>query len=525
MTHNIIKKTILIFAVGILLSGCTKDFDSINTNPKAPVSTAPDLLLPGVISSIIGSWGGFGGEEGLLITQHAAEIQSTSTDTYSWVSESQPYETGYNTLRNIYNLITASQDSEGLSGYYGIGLTLKTLIYDFMTDVYGDIPYANAIEGRTDNNFFPAFTSQEEIYKGMLSDLELANKVLSNDAVIITGDILYAGDVAKWQKFTNSLRLRLLMRISDIDLQTAKAGIQEIVNNPDKYPIFGSNEDMAALQHTVENPPSRFLSRVGSFDGYRLSETLENRLKAMNDVRLKVFAQPITASEKDIYSDNWDDYEGILNGLTAEESDLYSPTGDPEKSGSNYISKLGVLYACRECSEKASASAAQTIIMSYSEVAFLLAEATQRNFIANKSAEAYYQDGIKASFDYYKERMNVGGWAELANVLQDVDMDAYLSQERVAFSQNIQEDLNKIYLQKWISQYYVGLESWSDWRRTSQPEVIPGPGAVNDKKVPVRFLYPIDVKSTNNENYKKAVENMGGDTLNNRLWWDVLDNY
>ncbi|WP_111310088.1 SusD/RagB family nutrient-binding outer membrane lipoprotein [Confluentibacter sediminis] len=525
MTQNIIKKTILIFVAGILWSSCTKDFEIINTNPKAPVSTAPDLLLPGIISSIVDSWGGFGGEEGLLVTQHAAEIQSTSTDTYSWVSESQPYATGYNTLRNIYNLINASQDSEGLSGYYGIGLILKALTYNFMTDVYGDIPYADAIKGRADANFFPEFTSQKEIYNGMLSDLELANDVLSNDAVTITGDILYAGDVNKWRKLSNSLRLRLLMRISDIDLQTAKAGIQDIVNNPDKYPVFGSNEDMAALQHNTENPPSRFFSRVGSFDGYRLSETLENRLKAMNDVRLKVFAQPITASEMDIYSDNWDDYEGMLNGLTAEESDLYSPTEDPEKSGSNYISKLGVLYACRECSEKASASAAQTIIMSFSEVAFLLAEATQRNFITKKSAEVYYQDGIKASFDYYKERISVGGWTEIAKALENVDMNAYLSQEKVAFSGNIQEDLNKIYLQKWISQYYVGLEAWSNWRRTSQPKVIPGPGAVNDKKVPVRFLYPIDVKSTNNENYKKAVENMGGDTLNNRLWWDVLDNY
>ncbi|WP_067146404.1 SusD/RagB family nutrient-binding outer membrane lipoprotein [Pseudotamlana agarivorans] len=508
----------------LLLTNCTNDFDEINTNYKNPLIASPELLLPGIIKSTSYSWGGLGGEEGLVVTQHAGEMQSTNDDTYNWYPNEKPYDAGYNTLRNVNNLIEVSQVSDALKGYYGAGLVLKCLNYHFITDAYGDIPYSEASLGRTEGNFFPSFTPQSEIYEGILNDLELANEILSNVTSDISGDILFSGDILKWRKFANSLKLRLLLRILDVKPQVAIEGIKNIVNNPSDFPIFQSNEDMAALQHEIDNPPSRYDTRVGSFDSYRLSKIMEIRLKELNDSRLKVFAQPISASEKGIYSENWDDYGGILNGLNADDSESYSPTNNPDKSGSNYISRLGVLYACKECSDLASPIAAQTVIMSYSEVQFILAEATTRGIIDSKDAEVYYQNGIRASFEYYLERVKVGGWNDLAEELESLDMTVYLSQEKVNLTSEISQDLDKILLQKWISQFYVGFESWSDWRRTNRPEVTPGPGAGNDKKVPVRFLYPNDVKSTNNDNYQLAVDNIGGDNINTKLWWDVFSN-
>ena len=162
--------------------------------------------------------------------------------------------------------------------------------------------------------------------------------------------------------------------------------------------------------------------------------------------------------------------------------------------------------------------------MSYSELQFILAEARERDFITVGDAQQYYENGIKASFTYYASRANAGGWSDIANALVNTDLDAYIGQPMVAYTGTIDEKLEKLYKQKWISLFYTGFEAWSDWRRTGLPEVIPGPDAVNSGNVPVRFQFPNSVKSTNNENYQKAVQNMGADDLNTRLWWDTTSN-
>ncbi|GLB50297.1 SusD/RagB family nutrient-binding outer membrane lipoprotein [Neptunitalea lumnitzerae] len=522
MKHTISK--LFFLATAIVMVGCTNDFEDINTNKQNPTEAAPNLLLTGVIRSSATTTAALGAEEGLVVTQHAAKVQSTNDDIYNWDPNDQPYSRGYNALRDIYNMIDASKDSQGFSGYYGIALILKSWTYSVMTDAYGDLPYTEAIMGRESGDFFPEFSSQQVIYQGILADLEEANTVLAAAPSNIEGDILYGGDILKWQKFANSLRLRLLMRLADVDNATAVAGIQQIVNNPSTYPIFDSNDDNAALQHEVQNPSLGYDTREGSFNVWRLSVTMETRLKALNDWRIAAFFQPTTDSGQGIFSSDINDYVGVPNGLGDEASESYSPTGDPSMSGSNYISKLGVLYACSECTSESSYDAAQSIFMTYSEVAFLLAEARAVGYISVGSAETYYQNGIIASVEYYKDRVQVGGWTGIYNALDSMDMNIYLNQTGVAFTGNAQDDLAKIYEQKWIALFQTGLEAWSDWRRTSMPEVIPGPAARNDGEVPVRFLYPNSVKSLNSDNYEAAVENMGGDTLKTRLWWDTADN-
>ena len=159
--------------------------------------------------------------------------------------------------------------------------------------------------------------------------------------------------------------------------------------------------------------------------------------------------------------------------------------------------------------------------MSYSELQFILAEAAERGFISSGDAAMYYENGIRASFAYYTERVAAGGWSDIANAMQATDLEAYVGQDAVALTAATDDNLAKIALQKWISLFYTGFEGWSDWRRTGMPEVIPGPDAVNDGMVPVRFQYPNSVKSTNSENYNAAVQSMGTDDINTKLWWDV----
>lgn len=521
ITNN---KWILIAMLLFTAISCTDDFEEINTNPNFPESANPDLLLPGIMREMAYNWGDEGWEEGFTVTQYASRLQFTSGDRYDWSPTGDPYDHAYSSLRDVENILRDTKENEGQQNYYGVALIIKSWIYSYLTDAYGDVPYTDATKGISDDNITPQFTPQSEIYSGILADLKTANGILTG-LDNISGDILYGGDVLKWRKFANSLRLRLAMRISDVDNSRAVSEMTEITNTPATYPIFESDADAALLQWNSDNPQPKYNTRSGSFDEVRLSTTLETRLKDLGDRRLIVFAQPTSNSEKGIYSDDLDDYVGMPNGLDDDAALGYSPTGVAEESGSNFISRLGILLACRACNvEQASPTASQTIIMSYSELQFILAEAKERGFIAAGDAAEYYENGIVASFAYYTERVTVGGWNEIAADISAFDVDAYVAQASVAYTGATDEKLEKIGTQKWIALFYTGFEAWSDWRRTGMPEVVPGPDAVNSRKVPVRFQYPNSVKSTNKANYEEAVSRMGADNLNTRLWWDTSDN-
>ncbi|AUP80560.1 SusD/RagB family nutrient-binding outer membrane lipoprotein [Flavivirga eckloniae] len=523
-TKQFIKSLAAMAIIAIALISCDKDFEEINSNPNFSEEANPDLLLPGVIREMAHNWGNQGWEEGFTVTQYASRLQFTSGDRYDWSPTGNPYDDAYNSLRDIENIIRTTADNPATQNYYGVALVIKSWIYSYLTDAYGNVPYTEAIKGISDDNITPKFTPQSEIYDGLLKDLKQANTVLT-DASNISGDILYGGDILKWRKFANSLRLRLAMRISDVNNSRAVSEMNEIVNSSATYPIFENNEDAANMQWNSDNPQPKFNTRSGSFDEVRLSTTLETRLKDLNDIRLIVFAQPTSNSGQGIYSPNMDDYVGMPNGLDDDSALGYSPTGNPAESGSNFISRLGVLITCRACDvENASPTASQTIIMSYSELQFILAEARERGLISVGDASGYYNKGITASFEYYTERIIAGGWNDIATALQAFDIPDYIAQSSVAYTGTSDQKLEKIALQKWIALYYTGFEAWSDWRRTNMPEVIPGPDAVNEGKVPVRFQYPNSVKSTNNANYLEAVKNMGADDLNTRLWWDVASN-
>jgi len=515
------KKIVVIIFSMVLAVSCTEDFETININPNYSASAEPALLLPGVQREMAYNWGGQGWEEGFTVVQYGARLQFTSGDTYNWSPSGDPYSDAYASLRDVENIIRNTEVDEEAQSYYGVALVMKSWIYSYVTDAYGDIPYSEATLGIENGNVTPAFDAQSAVYAGILADLETANTVLT-DADNISGDIFYNGDIEKWRKFANSLRLRLLMRISDVDNATAVAGMTQITDNPSAYPIFENNEDMTFVEWNSDNPQPKYESRSGSFDEVRLSQTLETRLKDLNDNRLYVFAQPTTASEKGIFSEDFDDYVGMPNGLDDEAALGYSPSGNPDESGSNFISRLGILLGCRACNpEQASATASHTIIMSYSELQFILAEAAEKGYISTGDATTYYENGIRASFAYYTDRVAAGGWSDIVNAMQATDIDGYVAQADVVLTDATDDNLAKIALQKWISLFYTGFEGWSDWRRTGMPEVIPGPDAVNEGMVPVRFQYPNSVKSTNSENYKAAVQSMGADDINTKLWWDV----
>lgn len=505
---------LLAFQLGWLVS-CTDDFEEINSNPNSPEVVPSYLLLPTVIRSTASQVAGQAWGIGNVVMQYTAKIQFTNEDRYNWGPFSNPYNTFYNSMRDLNNIILISEPL-GQNNYVGIAKVLRAFQYSFMTDAYGDLPYSEAIKAKEDVNY-PVFDTQETIYEGILKELREANDLLGSSNEAVRGDIIFNGDISKWKKFANSLRLRVLMRLSL--RKDPSVEMQQIISNPTQFPIFTGNNDHAVLQHLpdVPNQHDLYTTRSGSFDEYRLSENMENTLKNLNDPRLFAYAQPTTNSGAGIIG-NLDDYQGVPNSLSDEEALQYSPSGDPSKGGSNYISRVGLLWSCNQCTPLANPIGYQTILMNYSELQFILAEARERGYISSGSAEEFYLNGIRASFDYYESRYRLVNLPLIADRLK-VSTE-YLEQPSVAYSGDQAEKLRKIGTQKWLALFFSGMENWFDWRRTGYPQIVPGPAAF-ENEVPRRFMYPSSVQALNEENYKAAISRQGPDNILTRVWWDA----
>lgn len=498
-----------------VVGGCDKDFEEINRNPNNPETVSPALLLPHIIrvasNEIVGkSWG-----IGNVVVQYSAKIQFTNEDRYNWGPQGNPYGVFFNAMRDVQNIINLAEGA-GQNNYAGAALVMKSVMYCFMTDAYGDLPYSEATRAKDEINY-PKFDRQEDIYQGILADLARANQLLGSTSETMEGDILFGGNTMNWKKLANSLRLRVLMRLSK--RMDPSSAMQAIVSDPAGNPIISGNQDNAALQYLPDVPNQHYLytTRSGSFDEYRLSTTLERVLKDYNDPRLFVYAQPTTDSGAGLVGDP-DDYAGVPNGLADEDAYGYSPTGDPNRGGSNYMSNLGMLFSCLQCSPFASPIGFQTMLMSYSEVQFILAEARERGYINVGDAETYYLNGVRASFDYYEARLRVANLNPIADVAQPTS--AYFAQPTIAYTGNQAEKLQKIGMQKWLALFFQGMEGWFDWRRTGIPAITPGPAAFFDT-VPRRFMYPTGVQALNLDNYQDAVQRQGADVITTRTWVDV----
>ncbi len=475
-------KKIVFFVILVLsLANCTDDFDEINANPNEPEVVTPDLLLSTVISSSMDRYVETGWSLGNIVSQMTAKINFTGFDRYNWGSESGLWNNIYGILPEVELIIEAARSEENPNtSYEGIGLVLRAWLYAQLTDNWGNVPYSQAIQGQ-EGIFQPVYDSQEDIYNGLLADLETADGLLAQNTPIFGGDIFYNGNIEAWRKLANSLRLRYLMRISN--KRDVSAEMQQIVNN---LPIFESNADNAIMTYPAVSidtsfPESR--GRIGGFDEHRLSQTSETILKAFNDNRLNTWFQP---------TDNPNDdptlFVGMPNGLSENNASTFN-------GGASNVSRLNqsLFFDSKD--------AVAAALMQYAEVQFILAEAAQRGLITG-DAKTYYEAGIAASFEYWNTEQ---------------DFDAYLAQEGVAYV----GDLEQIITQKWLASFMVGLEAWYDLRRTGLPSSIePGQDNVNSDRVPVRFFYPSEEQSLNPDNYRAAVSAMGEDDINIKGWWE-----
>lgn len=477
------KKYINIYVLIIItLFGCTNNFEEINLNSNQPEQVSSDLLLSTVISTLANSTTvDSGWDKGNIVAQLTSKINFTGFDRYDWGSESGLWNTYYGILPEIDIILNnARTETTKNTSYEAIALVLRAYVFANLTDNWGDVPFSEATSAVNDI-FTPAYDTQEIIYTAILEDLKTAETQLAIGQPIIGGDVLYNGDLQKWRKFTNSLRLRYLMRASNkINVGT------EIQNILDSQMFIDSNEENAAVIYPASTQIDSWpisTGRIGGFDEHRMSETSETVLKNFKDQRLQAWFQPT-----DNPNDNPSLFIGLTNGLSEDNASTF-------KGGASNVSRLNQAFFYN------SPNSVKAAIIQAAEVQFIFAEAAQRGLISGDAA-TFYKQGIRLSFDYWKNTQ---------------DLTSYLAQSGVIYDGR----LETIITQKWLASFLVGLEGWYDYRRTGFPSIItPGPDNVNNGKVPVRFLYPDSEQTLNADNYKVAVSRFGLDDINTKGWWE-----
>ena len=420
--------------------------------------------------------------------------------------------------------------------YQAIALTLRAFWMDQLTAIFGMVPFEQAFSLRDKNINKPKFDEPKHIYKHLIEDLELANSLYEpNRALDIPSkDKLYNGDTKKWQKFTNSLSLRILMRLSnrstDMEIllgESVAQKIKKIIDNPSKFPIMDSYADNATVYFSGESP---FQHSWGGYSqstmsGHRAAEHFVAQLNGKNDPRKWIWLIPWS---------NAVGWMGVQSGMPGDDT---ATAGYPWYNPQIFISyKLPVSF------------------MRHDEVCFIIAEAYWRNdddHWAAISGQAriteWYNKGIRSScefwryiyVDYYglngrNEQTSYRNFAavepmydnynkiEMAPVIDDASIDNFISNS-VPF--DVKDGLRCIIEQKFVANFLIMTEAWNDYRRTGYPQLTIGTGVLNNGVLPMRLIYPTKTKTTNPDEYNKCVETLratyydGGDNMLTPVWW------
>lgn len=482
-------KICLAVLAGVSLSSCEKDFDEINTNPNAPEDVPASVILPSVEQSAITRL--FGNTLNLTYAstwaQHIAKIQYIDEDRYEFRPDAIAAHWDYLYAVPLYDaelIISKAVETENKS-MEAVGRIMRAWVYQNMTDLWGDIPYSEALQG-DEGNLTPVYDSQEAIYTDLLQQLETANTLLADGSGSIGGDLIYGGNKTLWRKFANSLRLRLLIHMADVAPERAKAGIEAIAADAETYPVFTSNDDNMELDYLTAQPyRNPWYENSVTRDDHGISKTMVDLLKdeyAINattpDPRLPVYAKPAKTSGT---------YVGQPNGAAT----------NPNISD---ISRIGEMYRDNPSQPM--------YIMTYSEVMFIMSEAAQRGWNVGITASEAYQEGIRANMEL--------------NGVEDSKITLYLAQPNVMLASQANK-LEAISEQKWIALFGNGIEAFTELRRTGYPDnaVEPGGSAFPGRGIAQRFPYSTQELSVNRANVTAASQGVEDFLFGKKLWWDV----
>lgn len=501
------------------MQSCTKNFDEYATNIKEPTDSILSIdyksigsFIPtmqrGVFTDNVNSYQ-LGQNlnadlfSGYMGTQNAFNNGQNNSNYFliqAWNHEA--FNIGLN-IATTYDFLN-KRAGKDFPSFVAVAKIIKVLAMQRVSDVYGPVPYTKI--GTVD--FGTPYDSQEDAYKAFFDDINDAIAQLELLKDTETGlskyDLVYGGDITKWIKFANSLKLRMAMRVVYADETLAKKNAEEAV----AAGVMSDNSDNAFVKSGlgfVINNPLAVIEK--EYDDIRMGASAESILRGYNDPRMSVYFLPSTTS------------------------------GSPFR---------GIRYGNEEGSKRSSYSAfsrpnvqATTPIqwMVAAESYFLRAEGALRGWAMDGDAKSLYEKGIEVSFIQHTPSANFTSYINNNTNVPLRYTDPVTSAQSIAAQSNItirwnasdnfERNLERIITQKWIAIYPDGQEAWSEFRRTGYPKLFP---VLNNKSgglIPNfirRLPFSFQEYSSNQAQVEIAIQLLGGpDNGGTKLWWDKKD--
>ncbi|WP_104380901.1 SusD/RagB family nutrient-binding outer membrane lipoprotein [Sphingobacterium sp. HMA12] len=498
MKMKITKNRLIIALISVAtFSACTKDFEKINTPPTSVTTIDPGLLMARILrdgtfqesgelpNNKFGSW-----------IQHWAGGPVVPVSRYFEGPENQIWSQHFTLFRNIIQIKRELSGKEGNpEGRSKLAITelYEVYLYQRLTDLFGDIPYSDVTKDSKEINRTPKFDKQEEIYPALISKVDAAlAQLTAGDQSYGSSDFFYGGNIDKWRRFGNSLKLKLGIRMRYANPSLAQRTVTEAMTS--SIGLISSNSDNAAVptfnnaQAENQNPILRQMT-TGSADLRYLANTLVSKLKEYNDPRLGILAEPVTIGGVTTY-------QGIGVALTDNELSQLIRANYSTANKSTWFSL--------------SFTPIPSYAMTYSDICFYKAEAALLGWGATSTnAQSFFTDGVKAAFALPPYNLT----AIPTSYEQSIVNLSGLTDE---------QKMEKIATQKWISLFGRDMEAFAEWRRTGYPKLTPGPnpGSTNGQ-IPRRAIYSSEEAQLNQTNLRDAVSRMSnGDSFLSRVWWD-----
>jgi hypothetical protein len=505
------KLAIAALLVLLVPNACTDNFENINISPVAVQEDRinEDLLFTRAIVYGALRYTEFQRAQ-MLYANHYIQYYSVAVDFF----ETDRYITRNDWLTDYWR---AAYADYAMQTQQVINITLrdpnkvnktamariwKVFIMHRITDLWGDVPYFEALTGA----ITPSYDPQEVIYLDMLKELReaVASFDPSRTASFGNADMLYQGSIDRWTRFANSLRLRLAMRISLVAPNVAEQHVREVLN---ENHLISANNQTALVPYGRDfgNADENIqpMGVIRSFNEYRASNTLVDFLAENNDPRLGLYLEPVANGN----------FVGLRNGLNPEEVNTIDR--DDFSRDSQLISNIF----------------APSALLQYAEVCFLQAEAALRGW-GPGTPQQFYEEGIRASIRFWLEvrqnlltRVPAQDRGVIPSVeVTETDINNYLVEPNIAFNQG--RALEQIITQKWLTNINQGFESYAEYRRTGFPVLNPIPNTdglseTGGTAVPSRLRYPAEEQALNGTNYQRAVQRQGPDLPTTRVWWDT----
>ena len=425
----------------------------------------------------------------------------------------------------------------------------RVYLMSIITDTYGDAPFSEAGLGFLEGKFNPKYDKQEDIYNAFFLELEDAVNKIDPTKDKVTGDLIYAGDVTKWQQLANSLRLRFAMRISNVnptkaqtEFENALAANGGVITDASsdaliKYMTIAFSFGQEAYSDYRGNSLSQLLfgNDPANNPSY-LCSTFFNQLRQSGDPRtFKISRCYYDGLMSATSPDNRVDItqEMIEKGIDFSPRDPGAYSWEPWPTGydSDICAELAVnnpsvtATMAREVEPKLANNFLKSdnpgVVMTSAEVKFLMAEATVKKWnVGSVSAEDLYKQGVRAAIDFLTD--NYG-----CTATTDAEFDAFI-QGRGTFGHTDNQKLEAINTQAWILHFTNPAECWANVRRSGYPKLKSpaeygfGQYLTGGTEIPVRLCYPVLESSYNKKSYNEAIERMGGtDNWHSLLWWDT----